>query len=104
MVFCILAVAVVNIGIGFALAAYVARQHRNSVVQNVRDAPAESGDGGSEGHSAAQVRTSEPSVHADRPAVARRGPPAQTVEELRAQVQDCNEQLAGLESRVVRSS
>jgi predicted secreted protein len=103
VVICILAVAVVNIGIGFGLAAYLARGYRNSAGRKVRDTPGESGCGASDGHSTVHVQAPEPAAHADRPAVARRGPPAQTVDELRTQVQECNEQLAGLESRVVRS-
>jgi len=104
VVICIFAVAVVNIGLGFALAAYLARQYRHRVVEGVSGTPANSGYEGLEDHAAVRERIPGPVARADRSAAAKRDPIARTVDGLRAQVQECNDQLTGLESQVLRSA
>jgi len=99
MVACILAIAVINIGLGFALALYLARRYHSWVVNGTHGEPAGSGFVGVADRVWAPEGGPGRVGHVVPYVVKTHGPGAETVEGLRAQVQECNDQLAGLESR-----
>jgi hypothetical protein len=102
VVICILAIAVINIGLGFVLAIYLARRYHSWVVYGTHGEPAGSEFAGVADRDPVPAGILGRVGQVDPCVVTRPGPDAQTVEGLRAQVQECNDQLAGLESQVLR--
>jgi hypothetical protein len=86
MVLCIALVAVVNLGLGFALAIHLARRHRSLTAVGAGWSPLDSA-------------VAYPPVRSkDSPDAVAAG-----VEHLQAKVRQCNDQLTNLESRVLGS-
>jgi len=104
MIACILAIAVLNIGLGFALAVYLVRPHG---VEMVGDEQGEAIDGASaaplHGGAVASRQTVGPGVPGGSFPGGDLGVVPQTVEGLKARVQQCNEYLSDLGSQVAGS-
>jgi len=91
MIVCIVAIAVLNIGLGFALAVYLAREHHGGTPGVTVDCPSEA-----RSHRASASQGAAGCIPSGGPfAAGDRGIVPQTVEGLKARVQQCNERLAG---------
>lgn len=95
MIAYIVAIAVLNIGLGFALAVYLTRQHHGGTAG---EGHGETVDWASEAlsHRASASQGTAGYIPSGGPFAAEdRGVVPQTVEGLKARVQQCNERLAG---------
>lgn len=98
MVACILAVAVLNIGLGFAVAVYLARPLRRSTTEGGQDETVDWASAALPPGDSASQRTTGPGAPATPFAAGDRGVvPPQTIEGLKVRVEQCNEYLSGLE-------
>jgi hypothetical protein len=101
MVACILAIAVLNIGLGFALAVYLARPQGCRTVGTEQGATDDWSVGAPSHRALAPQETRGHAASVGPFSVRERGIVPQTVEGLKTRVQQCNEYLTGLESQVV---
>jgi len=104
MVACVLAIAVLNIGLGFALAVYLARPQGCRTVGTEQGATVDWAPGAQSHRALAPQKTPGHAASVGPFARGEQGIVPQTVEGLKTQVQQCNEYLTGLESQVVGPS